>query len=228
MKTYCLGLLDCERAAGSDVSFYYEEHTDDVNSYLNQIRQKTLNLFSEQEKNIINEKVTFLEDDIIKSSTPDNSYDIITSWETLEHITDIDAAFNNMQRILKPGGITFHQYNPFYSLNGGHSLCTLDFLWGHCRLNEKDFLKYIHEFRQSEYPMASSFYLNSLNRITLNDLEKASKKNGLQILSLIPFVKKAHLSVYQNNFYEETRRHYPEVQPLDLISPSVWVVQKKI
>ena len=133
-----------------------------------------------------------------------------------------------MHRILKPNGIIFHQYNPFFSLNGGHSLCTLDFLWGHCRLNENDFHRYIHEFRENEYQLASSFYLNSLNRLTISDLEKASKKNGLEILALVPFVKKAHLSVYQNNFYQQIRQHYPAVKQIDLISPVVWVLQRKV
>ena len=228
MKTYFLGLEDCELVTGSDVSFYYEGQTNNVDSYLNQLRQKTLNLFQEKEKNVIIKKVKFLEDDITKTSIPTNTYDIIASWETLEHIIDIDAAFQNMHRILKPNGIIFHQYNPFFSLNGGHSLCTLDFLWGHCRLNGNDFHRYIHEFRENEYQLASSFYLNSLNRLTISDLEKASKKNGLEILALVPFVKKAHLSVYQNNFYQQIRQHYPAVKQIDLISPVVWVLQRKV
>jgi len=228
MKTYFLGLEDCELVTGSDVSFYYEEQTNNVDSYLNQLRQKTLNLFREKEKNVIKKKVKFLEDDITKTSIPTNTYDIIASWETLEHIIDIDAAFKNMHRILKPNGIIFHQYNPFFSLNGGHSLCTLDFLWGHCRLNENDFLRYIHEFRENEYQLASSFYLNSLNRLTISDLEKASKKSGLEILALVPFVKKAHLSVYQNNFFVQIRQHYPTVKQIDLISPVVWILQRKV
>jgi SAM-dependent methyltransferase len=228
MKTYCLGLEDCKLVTGSDVSFYYEGQTNDVDSYLNQLRLNTIDLFPEKEKNVIKKKVKFLEDDISKTSISANTYDIIASWETLEHIIDIDAAFKNMHRILKPNGITFHQYNPFFSLNGGHSLCTLDFLWGHCRLNENDFLRYIHDFRANEYQLASSFYLNSLNRLTISDLEKASKKNGLEILTLVPFVKKAHLSVYQNIFYEQIRQHYPTVQQIDLISPVIWVIQRKV
>ncbi len=54
-------------------------------------------------------------DDISKSFLPDNSFDIITSWETLEHIVDIDSALANIKRILRSGGIAIHQYNPFFS-----------------------------------------------------------------------------------------------------------------
>ena len=61
-----------------------------------------------------------------------------------------------MYRILKPGGFAFHQYNPFFSYNGGHSLCTLDFC--HVRLSAKDFERYLKQFRKEEYEMAMNFY----------------------------------------------------------------------
>jgi 2-polyprenyl-3-methyl-5-hydroxy-6-metoxy-1,4-benzoquinol methylase len=232
IKTYLMALEDCKSITGSDVSFYYENQTSnvkepEVNSYLARLRRDVFNLFSENERSIINQTMKFVEDDISKSSLPDNSFDIITSWETLEHIIDIDSAFANIKRILKPNGIAVHQYNPFFSLNGGHSLCTLDFLWGHCRLSEKDVLRYFRELRPAEYQLASSFYLDSLNRLTLNGLKAASAKAGLEILALIPFVKKAHLSVYKDNFYKETKRNYPTVEPTDLFSPVVWVVHRK-
>ena len=44
----------------------------------------------------------FVEDDISKSSLPDNSFDIIVSWETLEHIINVDSALESIKRILKP------------------------------------------------------------------------------------------------------------------------------
>jgi SAM-dependent methyltransferase len=233
LKTYLLGCGKYSKVTGSDVSFYYEDQTDNSNSsnvisHLTNLRETVLKLFTEKEKNLIKEKVSFVEDDISKSVLEDNSFDIIASWETLEHIGDIDNAFANIRRILKPNGIAFHEYNPFFSLNGGHSFCTLDFPWGHCRLNEKDFLRYLLEVRPKEYTAASSFYQNSLNRLAMDDLRDSSKKAGLEILALIPFVKKAHLTLYNDTFYKQTSQIYPAVQPMDLISPIVWVVQRKI
>ncbi len=232
IKTYLLALENCLSVTGSDVTFYYEKQTSDVkepevNNHLDQLRQAALNLFQLNGKNTIHQKMKFVEDDISKSSLPDNSFDIIVSWETLEHIINVDSALESIKRILKPGGIAFHQYNPFFSLNGGHSLCTLDFLWGHCRLNQKDVLRYFKELRPAEYQLASSFYLDSLNRLTLNGLKAASAKAELEILALIPFVKKAHLSVYKDIFHKETQRNYPTAEPTDLVSPVVWVIHRK-
>ena len=232
MKTLLLGLEECSSVTGSDVTFYYEKQSDQnnsqVDSHLTKLRSAVSSLFSEEQNSIIKAKTNFVEDDITKSALPDNSFDIISSWETLEHITNIDAAFSNMNRILKPGGIAFHEYNPFFSLNGGHSLCTLDFPWGHCRLNEKDFLRYITEIRPNEYDLASGFYLNSLNRMTTHDLRTASQKAGFKILALIPFVKKAHLNLYSAAAFGETANHYPTLDPVDLIAPVIWVIHQKL
>ena len=81
-------------------------------------------------------------------------------------------------------------------------------------MNQKDVLRYLKDFDLQEDQLASSFYLDSLNRLTLNGLKAASTKAGLEILALIPFVKKAHLSVYKDNFYEETKRNYPQYNRL--------------
>ena len=43
-------------------------------------------------------------DDITKSTFPDNSFDVITIMEVLEHVTNPHAAASELKRILKPGG----------------------------------------------------------------------------------------------------------------------------
>jgi 2-polyprenyl-3-methyl-5-hydroxy-6-metoxy-1,4-benzoquinol methylase len=232
LKTFLLCKEECANVTGSDVSFYYEKQLEadgkkEVDNYLDTLRQTVTNLFNGKEKQAIEKKVKFIEDDITKSNIKENSFDVIASWETLEHVIDIDSALNNMSKILKKNGIAFHEYNPFFSLNGGHSLCTLDFPWGHCRLNENDFKRYLKEFRPNEIQLAESFYKNSLNRLTMKDLEKACKNAGLEVLTLIPFVKKAHLSIFNNQFFEEAKEHFINLTSMDLISPVVWVMLKK-
>jgi 2-polyprenyl-3-methyl-5-hydroxy-6-metoxy-1,4-benzoquinol methylase len=233
MKTFLLCREGCSNVTGSDVSFYYEKQLDadgkqEVDNYLDKLRGSVKKLFKEKDIQAIEQKAAFIEDDISKSNIKENSFDVIASWETLEHIIDVDSALNNMSRILKKNGIAFHEYNPFFSLNGGHSLCTLDFPWGHCRLNEKDFQRYLNEFRPNEIQLAESFYKNSLNRLTMKDLENSAQKAGLKVLTLIPFVKKAHLSIFNNLFFEEAKEHFTNLTPMDLISPVVWVILKKI
>ena len=45
-------------------------------------------------------------------------------------------------------GIVFNKYNPFFCQGGGHSLCSLDFPWGHVRLTPIEFDRYMEEYRR--------------------------------------------------------------------------------
>src|SRR5436190_10566445 len=78
--------------------------------------------------------VRFVEDDITASNLEPGTFDAVVSFEVLEHV-DARRAFASMASLLRPGGIGYHDYNPFFALNGGHALCTLDFPWGHARLD---------------------------------------------------------------------------------------------
>ena len=103
-------------------------------------------------------KVEFADDDICNSKLEQNRFDLICSWDVLEHLHNTTDAFSSMRKLLSPGGIMIHEYNPYFCLNGGHSMCTLDFPWGHTRLNEQDFSRYIDEVRPNEKDKAISFY----------------------------------------------------------------------
>jgi SAM-dependent methyltransferase len=151
----------------------------------------------------------------------------VMSWEVLEHLTRPEDAFRQIARILKPGSFAFHEYNPFFSMNGGHSLCTLDFLWGHARLQAADFEKYLEEIRPSEKSVALSFYRNNLNRMTLSELEHYVQQSGLSLLSLLPQWMKNHLTLVRSESLSQCNRVYPSAELIDLISPTVWVLLRK-
>ena len=102
--------------------------------------------------------VDFIEDDITASGQPPGSFDAIVSYEVLEHVQRPEAAFAAMARLLRPGGIAYHDYNPFFSVNGGHSPCTLAIPWGHVRLDAADFRRYLEELRPTEVEQAMRFY----------------------------------------------------------------------
>lgn len=96
------------------------------------------------------QRVAFVEDDICSSTLPAESVDAVMTLEVLEHVLRPEDALRQIARVLRTGGFAFHEYNPFFALNGGHSLCTLDFPWGHCRLDGADFERYLEENRHGE------------------------------------------------------------------------------
>ncbi|TNE28768.1 MAG: class I SAM-dependent methyltransferase [Bacteroidetes bacterium] len=199
-----------------------EDRLADVDDYLATIRQQLAARFSS------GEKVEFVNDDICNSVVPDASHDVICSWDVLEHIHDPAKAIAEMSRILKPGGLIVHEYNSFFSLNGGHSKCTLDFVWGHARLSVEDFERYIDEFRPEEKDMAMSFFTNGLNRMTRAQLIQHLKAADFEILSIIPYSREQHARMVSGEVLAQVRNLYPDAQLADLVAPRTLVIAKKV
>jgi len=200
----------------------FENKLMEVNEELKRIRNKLSTLYNNSDR------VKFVDDDICNTTLPPSSFDIICSWEVLEHLHDTKNAFLSINKLLKEDGIMIHEYNPFFCLNGGHSLCTLDMLWGHTQLNEADFEDYLNKLRPNEKDRAMSFFKKGLNKMTLRDLKIQLKEAKLEVISILPFTKEQHLRMVDHNILIRTQRQYHNVTLLDLASPRVYVIARKI
>lgn len=230
---YAFASMGAKKILATDMAAYYINQTpggivsnDTIakkNKELESIRNAFSNLVSESNRN----KVKFIEDDITTSSIESSSVDVVVSWEVLEHITNPDEAFKQMARVLKPGGFAFHEYNPFFSVDGGHSLCTLDFPWGHARLSDEDFERYLDEFRPEQKDVSLSFFKNNLNRMTLAQLKQGLINNGLELVSVIPWYSKDDQAGLTNDMLEQCQKIHPTAEHVDLVAPIVWVLCRK-
>jgi SAM-dependent methyltransferase len=171
--------------------------------------------------------VQFVEDDVTASSLEPNSFDAIVSFEVLEHVASPGAAFAAMSRLLVPGGVAYHEYNPFFSVLGGHSLCTLDIAWGHVRLEPVDFERYLTEIRPAESDQALRFYRENLNRLALLDLRLAVSHSGLELVALLPWLDRVLVPDLTPQILSEAQRAYPAVTVEDLLATMVSVVVRK-
>jgi SAM-dependent methyltransferase len=171
--------------------------------------------------------VDFVEDDITRSNLEPASFDAIVSFEMLEHVQQPAAAFAEMARLLRPGGIVYHDYNPFFSSKGGHSLCTLAFPWGHVRLDEADFERYLRELRPTELDQALRFYRESLNRMTLADLRAVVAAAGLELLALVPWFERGLVPSLDPSVLPDIQRLYPTAVIDDLLATFVAVVARR-
>ena len=61
--------------------------------------------------------MTFVEDDITTSSLERGSFDAIVRFEVLEHLANPLDGVAAMARLLRPGGVLYHDYNPFFAVN---------------------------------------------------------------------------------------------------------------
>ena len=96
-------------SATSSTSHDNEEKLNEVSEYLKSLRDRLKSIYP------VKDNIKFVDDDICNSKLEENSFDIICSWEVLEHLNDPLKAFSNITKLLKPGGISIHQYNQFFA-----------------------------------------------------------------------------------------------------------------
>jgi len=172
-------------------------------------------------------RVEFVEDDITVSSLDPGSFDAIVSFEVLEHVQRPAEAFAAMARLLRPGGVVYHDYNPFFSSIGGHSLCTLDVPWGHVRLDAGDFERYLREIRPTEVDQGLRFYTENLNRMTLAEMRAGIVSAGLELLEVVPWYERALVPGVTPDVLAEVQRTYPGATTEDLLATFVAVVARR-
>jgi len=216
---------DAARVTGSFAQAPGQPGQDALDAQL--VRLSTLRERTRVAAGVASGSVAFVEDDIADSSLEPSSFDTIVSFEVLEHVLRPAAAFGSMARLLRPGGTTYHVYNPFFSVIGGHSLCTLDFPWGHARLDAAGVERYVTTLRPGEADQALRFYREALNRMTLSDLRVALASSGLDVLAIIPWFDRATVPRLSPTTVAEVRRAYPDVTIDDLLATFVTVVARR-
>ena len=229
--SYILAKKGAKEVIGTEFSGYKIESLDhqdykandlaEVNNDLKLLRELVANRFEDAEK------VSFVDDDICKSTISDKNFDIICSWDVLEHLHDPLSALRSMKNLLSDDGILIHEYNPFFSLAGGHSACTIDIPWGHVVLDSKDFEKFNENHQPQRKDICMSFYTNGLNRMTFNDFDKYCEEAGLEILSQINFPKEQDLKLLDKLTMDRAKSNYPTLNLNDLITYKSLVVLRK-
>jgi SAM-dependent methyltransferase len=169
------------------------------------------------------ERVRIEEGDVTALAYPDASFDVVVSNTVLEHVHDLAAAFREIRRVLRPGGVSFHGVQPWFGPEGGHSLCTLDFPWGHVRLTDEDFAAYTTAWRPLEAADAIANHRNGFQqpRLTLEESRKAVGTAGLEIIhwrETSVSLRDVHSGLVTSALLEDCRRLYPHVTKRDLLT----------
>lgn len=172
-------------------------------------------------------QLRFLHDNACDSSLPSGSADLIVSWQTLEHIPDVGAFFREHARLLRPGGVAVHEYNPFFALDGGHSLCTLDTPWGHVRSTDAQMLAHLRRLRPDYASEAMDFFRHALNRLTHAALARHIARSGLVLSMFVPRARTEDLLLLDESAWGEACGLHAELSVMDLVCRIVRVVVRK-
>lgn len=78
-----------------------------------------------------------------KMELPDNYFDIVYCFATMEHVPNIDAAFQEMARVTKPGDGVFCVAAPLWNSPYGHHMgCFHGHPWVHLRMGRDEIIHY--------------------------------------------------------------------------------------
>ena len=134
-----------------------------IDNYYSGLANKTY--LHQHIKQLTRSKANYIHGDIAQATgLLSERFDVIYSVSVLEHIRNLEAAFAEMYRLLKPGGVVIHNYAPYFSHDGGHALGIGDSPWAHVRLSEIEYLRYLTELRPFEAQAAVDWMKGALSR----------------------------------------------------------------
>lgn len=141
------------------------------------------------------QRLTFLQSEKTHVPSVSGSFDIVYSWSTFEHVDEPVAMFREIRRILKPGGVLFLQVWPLFdSFHGGHLWQSVQVPFAHLQLPAHEVEARL-EGRPATDPTRDDAVeeFRSLNRITLDDLQRALLAAGLQPTKVEPIAEAIHV-----------------------------------
>lgn len=87
-------------------------------------------------------RVSYLRSSAECIAVRDDTYDLVYSYATMEHVPDIAAAFREFVRVARPGGIIYSLAAPLWNSRFGHHKPGMfaSFPWIHLRMNEGEII----------------------------------------------------------------------------------------
>jgi SAM-dependent methyltransferase len=105
---------------------------------------------------------------------PGETFDVVFTWSVFEHVSEPVLMFQEIHRILKPDGVLFLQLWPFYSSqHGGHAWMTIPEPFAHLRRSPFDMEQTLRGRQGTDATRTADDEFRSLNRITLDSLQRA-------------------------------------------------------
>lgn len=147
-------------------------------------------------------RTQFTTTDASRMPFPDNSFDILVSNDTFEHVDDLAGTLKECLRVLRPGGYLYAYFPPFYAPWGAHMINWIRFPWCQVFFSEKTILNVARKLEAKG--LSTNSKLPPETRLDLGEGDQ------------IPFV--SHLTVWQ---FRDTLAAIPglKIIAMDLLPP---------
>ena len=224
--------LGAGEAVGIDIPEYYvNQSTNNESVNASKVLENKRDKIRKLHPHLNQSKISFRDVSVFEMDY-ENEFDIIFSWETFEHIINPREALVRIYKALKPGGIIFSQYNPFFCLSGGHSMCTLDFPFAHTFLTDEDFKKYVETVTPNDSPpkyaeLSYNFFTKNLNRMTQNNLKTYINDVGFELLEFMSSPDLSLLNLIDDSTLSSAKTIHPTLTLNDLLCSNVWFIGRK-
>ncbi len=132
-------------------------------------------------KNYKNENLNFVQMDVTKLNFDDNTFDILTSFQVIEHIKDVNKYLAEIKRVLKNGGIALIT-TPNKQTSSPNTIKP-----------ENPF--HVKEYYYDDFKNLLANYFGKVQIFGVNQSEKAEKIES-SIKKPLKFLKKLHISFF--------------------------------
>jgi SAM-dependent methyltransferase len=161
----------------------------------------------------------------------DAAFDVVCSMTALEHVRSLAGAADEIRRVLRAGGLTIHGVEPWYSKRGGHGLGTLDFPWGHVRLDAGERERYLRQLRPHEATDALHYLTTGFQSPPLTLAE--SRRVFAERFKILDWretplgARDPHRAALRPEVVREVRLLHPAVTKRDLLTLTYNVVARR-
>ena len=138
----------------------------------------------------------------------DASCDVVFTWSAFEHVEDPAAVFREVRRVLRPAGVLMLQIWPLYfSEHGAHLWQCLPDSFIHLLLDHADLEEAVRSCGSHSPDVHEEFLhvFRTLNRVTVDDLQRAMLAAGLRVVKLELQCESVHIPT------PLTRRSLPQL-----------------
>lgn len=167
--------------------------------------------------------------DLYANDLPSEHFDLVFGTATLEHLVDIQRAFLEIHRLLRPGGLIYQDFVAWPSPIGGHALCTLDFPWGHARLTDDEVAEYMSTLRPHESALALASHREDYNRprATSGEIADAAIRAGFAPLAWREFEDDTHRALLTAEILSDVQARFPGATSRDLLVRNAILIARK-